>query len=343
MGCTSTQTFEVLPSNTQWDITFNGTISLCPQETGTLTATVTNNTNNSPVSYTFTLPNGTQVVSSTNVLPITQVGVYTVVADILGCDSAPVSFTVSASVANWQIAFTAEPYVICAGESVELGFTAGNFDIANPNAVYTWTSPSGTTGLGTTFSANQTGTYTLSVTILGCISTFTVEVLANDLSIAIDFTQGCENNAYRLVAVPSNGSFVIEDSSFAWTGPNVIATENPNAIILGSNGVYSVTVTNSQGCSTTETITVNNISCTIQKGISPNNDGDNDTFDLSALNVRELFIYNRYGTEVYKFGNYTNQWGGQSNSGMELPDGTYFYVIQTVEGENITGWIFINR
>jgi gliding motility-associated-like protein len=116
-----------------------------------------------------------------------------------------------------------------------------------------------------------------------------------------------------------------------------------NAIVLGANGDYTVTVTNAEGCSASETITVNNISCIIQKGISPNNDTLNDFFDLSALNVKELFIYNRYGTEVYKFRNYTNQWYGQSNTGDELPDGTYFYIIHTVEGENISGWIFINR
>jgi gliding motility-associated-like protein len=343
LGCTSTQTFTVSPSNTQWNVSFTGPLTLCPTEPGTLTAVVTNNTNNSPVTYTYTLPNGTELVSGSNVLPTSGAGVYTVVVDILGCQSAPVSFTVGASVSNWQVAFTGTPYVICAGETVELVFTATNFNIDNANAVYTWTSPSGTTGVGKTFTANQIGTYTLSVNIFGCISTFPVEVAANDLAIAIDFTQGCLNNAYRLVAEPFNGSFDVVSSSFTWSGPNVIATNEDNVIILGANGTYSVTVTNTEGCSATETITVDNISCTIQRGITPNNDGKNDFFDLSALNVRELFIYNRYGTQVYRYGNYTNQWNGQSNAGDELPDGTYFYMIQTVEGESITGWIFINR
>ena len=31
----------------------------------------------------------------------------------------------------------------------------------------------------------------------------------------------------------------------------------------------------------------------------PNNDGDNDTFDLSNLSVKELKIFNRYVMEVY--------------------------------------------
>ena len=161
--------------------------------------------------------------------------------------------------------------------------------------------------------------------------------------VAIDFTQGCLNNAYRLVANPFNESFVVATSTFEWSGPSVIATDEANVILLGANGTYTVKVTNAEGCSATETITVHNISCMIQKGISPNNDGDNDFFDLSALNVKELFIYNRYGTEVYNMPGYTNQWNGLSSGGKELPDGTYFYVIKTQAGESITGWIFINR
>ena len=60
--------------------------------------------------------------------------------------------------------------------------------------------------------------------------------------------------------------------------------------------------------------------------------------------VKALSIFNRYGTKVYTYGqNYTNQWHGQSESGSELPDGTYYYVITRNSGNSITGWIYINR
>ncbi|MFL9846066.1 T9SS type B sorting domain-containing protein, partial [Flavobacterium rhizosphaerae] len=49
------------------------------------------------------------------------------------------------------------------------------------------------------------------------------------------------------------------------------------------------------------------------------------------------------GKEVFSFGNYTNQWHGQSNGGDELPTGTYFYTIERSNGENRTGWVYINR
>ena len=193
---------------------------------------------------------------------------------------------------------------------------------------------------------SNSGTYEVTYTIdnanaCGIFTTGTSVSISKEVD--IDFTQGCNNNSYRLEAVPFNGSFDVSTSTFAWTGPGVVATTDANAIVLSLNGSYTVTVTTAEGCSASKTITVNNISCNIQKGISPNNDGDNDSFDLTALNVKELFIYNRYGTEVYNFVSYTDQWKGQSSGGMELPDGTYFYVIHTAAGENITGWIQINR
>lgn len=83
--------------------------------------------------------------------------------------------------------------------------------------------------------------------------------------------------------------------------------------------------------------------CSIQKGISPNNDGKNDSFDLSGFDVRELQIFNRYGRKVYSKGNYSNEWYGQADNGNELPDGTYYYVIILNDMPSKTGWIYINR
>jgi gliding motility-associated-like protein len=77
--------------------------------------------------------------------------------------------------------------------------------------------------------------------------------------------------------------------------------------------------------------------------LSPNGDGDNDNFDLTSLGVRKLSIFNRYGSKVYDKANYTNQWRGQSDSDQELPDGTYYYVIEQNSGETKTGWVYINR
>ena len=97
------------------------------------------------------------------------------------------------------------------------------------------------------------------------------------------------------------------------------------------------------GCSEEKPVSVTNIQCTIPKGISPNGDGNNDIFDLSNLNVQKLQIFNRYGIEVYSKSNYTNEWTGKSSSGAELPDGTYYFVVQYTNGKTKTGWVYINK
>jgi gliding motility-associated-like protein len=118
-------------------------------------------------------------------------------------------------------------------------------------------------------------------------------------------------------------------------------TQNPS---LSLPQTYTVSV-ELNGCSYTSSFTVQNNPCRlIPRGISPNNDQVNDTFDLTGLGVTELSIFNRYGAKVYTFsGNYTNQWSGLTDGGNELPDGTYFYSILKGDGSSVTGWVYINR
>ncbi|RLJ36099.1 gliding motility-associated-like protein, partial [Flavobacterium lindanitolerans] len=107
---------------------------------------------------------------------------------------------------------------------------------------------------------------------------------------------------------------------------------------------FTVAVTDG-ACTTTASFTVDGTFCgTIPRGISPNGDSLNDTFDLGGMGVRHLSIFNRYGTEVYSYkGSYTNQWHGQDRDGKDLPDATYFYSITKQDGSTVTGWVYINR
>jgi gliding motility-associated-like protein len=84
------------------------------------------------------------------------------------------------------------------------------------------------------------------------------------------------------------------------------------------------------------------ITAEIPKGISPNDDSINDSFDLRALMVDHLTIFNRYGLRVYEKNNYLNEWKGQDNGGKLLPTGTYYYYIKTNFGSEKTGWVYLN-
>ncbi|WP_415582286.1 gliding motility-associated C-terminal domain-containing protein, partial [Flavobacterium longum] len=153
---------------------------------------------------------------------------------------------------------------------------------------------------------------------------------------------GCQGSQYVLTVVPANG-FDPAAAQYTWSSAaGGVITGSGQSVSVSGADTYSVNVKVGE-CDATFPVVVDGTGCLIQKGISPNGDGQNDYFDLEGQNVTRLQIFNRYGMVVYSKGNYTNQWQGQDDSGDELPDGTYYYVIDRAQGESRTGWIYINR
>jgi gliding motility-associated-like protein len=106
----------------------------------------------------------------------------------------------------------------------------------------------------------------------------------------------------------------------------------------------------------TEFIPINDIvtnpEFSIPQGFSPNGDGVNDLFVIKGiLNYPQntFTILNRWGTIVYKMDGYTNTWNGKSSEGLrfggdDLPDGTYFYILDLGNNEKpYKGFIYINK
>jgi len=161
--------------------------------------------------------------------------------------------------------------------------------------------------------------------------------------IAVNITGECINNKFTLTANPVSNSFDPALVTYNWEDAGGVSVGTDQTLVITAPGLYTVTV-NSGGCDGSDTDTFTSVLCQIQKGISANSSpGKNDFFDLSGMNVKKLTIFNRYGMKVYSKVNYVNEWGGQSDKGDELPDGTYYYVIERNNGENITNWIYINR
>ena len=91
----------------------------------------------------------------------------------------------------------------------------------------------------------------------------------------------------------------------------------------------------------------------IPNAFSPDGDGVNDTWEIQGLNGRgayRLSVYNRWEIKVFESTNYNNDWTGTSNikafitADNNLPDGTYFYVLEWMDGTSpMTGFIYIKR
>ncbi len=183
----------------------------------------------------------------------------------------------------------------------------------------------------------STTTYTFTPTAGQCASTATLTIPVNQAP-EFSINEACDGISYTLSAVESNSS----NATYSWLNPSNVQIGTDSSVVISVSGLYTLVITQN-GCSNQETVNVISPFCSIQKGISPNNDGMNDNFDLAGYNVNNLKIFNRYGTIAYEKAAYQDEWFGQSNNGNELPDGTYYYVIDFNGLQAKTGWIYINR
>ena len=312
------------------------------------TSTITNY--NGALTYTFT-PAG-PTAGAGGVISGMVVGTsYTVTAGNGSCTSvASASFTNLAvlPVPSQPTISTTAP--TCSSDGVS---TITNYSGA---LSYTFTPVGPSAGAGGVISGMSVGTsYTVTSSNGSCSSvasaSFTIlEQLASPVSPSVTVVD-------NEICVGQTGAFQINGS------PNNVLTYSINSgsqqtVTLNSQGEALIEVNNSTttivielleidngSCSNSISITatIDVINCVIPKGVSPNNDGLNDTWDLSGFDAKQVQIFNRYGVEVYSKSNYTNEWGGRANNGNELPDGTYYYVVSLPSGEVKTGWVYINR
>lgn len=85
-------------------------------------------------------------------------------------------------------------------------------------------------------------------------------------------------------------------------------------------------------------------------GITPNEDGDNDYWHIENIELPQFSnntvrVFNRWGDEVWTAKGYDNvdvRWQGQGRSDGNLPDGTYFYVVE-VNDTTYKGYIELTR
>ncbi|MEL7020698.1 MAG: gliding motility-associated C-terminal domain-containing protein, partial [Bacteroidota bacterium] len=89
--------------------------------------------------------------------------------------------------------------------------------------------------------------------------------------------------------------------------------------------------------------------CNAPTIFTPNNDGINDNFVIPCLNdvvnfpEASLSVFNQWGDEVFRSNAYKNDWGGRFD-GEELPEGTYFFILEFADGsEPQSGFVMLQR
>ena len=140
---------------------------------------------------------------------------------------------------------------------------------------------------------------------------------------ANDSTYGPVLN-FELVNPPAYGDVTLHfDGTIAY---------NAGRSMCDINDAFTYAICNPVGCDTTTVliwITCSDIA--IFTAVSPNNDGINDVFYIEGIeNYPEnvLTIFNRWEQPVFQQVAYKNTWSGTWHNGNNLPDGTYYYVLE---------------
>jgi gliding motility-associated-like protein len=193
---------------------------------------------------------------------------------------------------------------ICIGDSVQI--TAGG-NISS----FVWNN--GSTSSSITVSPSVTTLYWITGTNSCGSATQNIQVEVNQLP-----TVTCTGNTTHFVGESSQIvlSGGVAYSWFPSTGLSCTSCADP-VMSLSSDQVYHVTVTDSNGCSQSDSILIQvEDVCTayIPNSFTPNGDGTNDQFSVQGRNIIavDMEIYNRWGKLVYKNTNMNEGWDGKN-------------------------------
>ncbi|NJO92735.1 MAG: DUF11 domain-containing protein, partial [Chloroflexia bacterium] len=173
-------------------------------------------------------------------------------------------------------------------------------------------------------------------------SQITIDVSENDT----DVDGNLDKRTVELLSTSINGSIISTDGlgGIRYT---------PAESFYGIDTIPYL-ISDSLGLSDTDTLFVTvNAAITVPNTFTPNGDGINDVLIIPGIEDydNEIFIYNRWGNEVYHIVNYNNDinaWDGRAQNRVKfggnqvLPVGTYFYILKFKGSDKpIKGYVYL--
>jgi gliding motility-associated-like protein len=269
----------------------------------------------------FTINNGGSINGTTGEIDLTTSGVGTYMVYYTTNGPCPAIDSASVTITNQSDASITPAGPFCLDEIPQ--------QLVSANGGGTWSG----TGVNSSGIFNPTtagpGTWEIIYTISGsCGDADTIQVVVNSLPTAnagMDTTIVLGNS----VTLNAQGG-----STYVWSpSTGLSCTTCPNPIASPTTTTtYCVTVTDANGCTAIDCITVNVLD--IEEEIftpnifSPNGDGNNDVFYVegSGLNEFNLKIFNRWGEVVYESTIQSQGWDGTQHEKM-LNSGVFVFLI----------------
>ena len=196
--------------------------------------------------------------------------------------------------------------------------------ICSSDLPYNWNSlVFNSSGDQTHFLTSQSNCDSVSIYYLAVNDTPSVSINIGDTSI-------CQDSVVLLYGIGAE--------NFTWNN-NVDDSVYFTPTINGQYIVYGEDTNNCIGSSTInisiDTCYVEPFTINIPNIFTPNNDGENDGFYISgtSFEFENITILNRWGEILYQT-NVNIPWDGRLNSGIEAPDGNYYYILNILSFDN---------
>ena len=215
---------------------------------------------------------------------------------------------------------------LCEGQTLNLNASGGTqYQWAGPSN-FSSNSPSPTINNVTTQNA---GLYYVTITNLCGNTIDTINVIINLVpNISLDKKdESCKGLNDGKITVNINSGQ--EPYTYLWSNGST-----QNQLTQLTSGNYSVTITDANGCSSTDAITINNseYDCFFIPTIfSPNGDGVNDVLYVRGHGIKEflLKIYDRWGNLIFESTDQNIGWDG-TYKGKPMNTGAYAYHLKIV-------------
>ncbi|MBL7777169.1 MAG: gliding motility-associated C-terminal domain-containing protein [Chitinophagales bacterium] len=321
----------VITSPAQINLNATATNAICFGESnGTITANAAGGT--TPYSYGAS-PDGVNFQTSlTGQFNNLAAGNYTVVVADANLCSATTNVVIS------------EPTVLAANSLTTdvscFGYTDGTINTSANGGTpsYTYSISGGSSNNTGTFTSLSPGNYTVLITDAnGCTTSNTAivnEPLQVLLSVTPDSIVTDIGNSIQINTTTNQPGTV----TYNWQPPTGLSCYDCASPVFSSNysTVYTVTITNSNGCSNSAQITavvVPNYTVFIPNSFTPNADGANDVWqifgNIPGLKQMNVMVFNRIGEKVFESNDINFGWDG-NYKGAPSPNGVYTYVASFV-------------